>query len=58
MNIHLHTCPCGKVTVTFDEKAAKNLPAVVVRKRWPRGNCSECKVIVYASTQHFVQGDW
>lgn len=41
MNTHLHTCPCGNVTVAFDEEAAKNLPAAVVRKRWPRGNCSK-----------------
>lgn len=58
MNTHLHTCPCGNVTVAFDEEAAKNLPAAVVRKRWPRGNCSKCKTIVYASTLHFILGDW
>lgn len=52
------SCPCGKVTVTFDPTAARGLNAHEVRKLWPRGQCQDCKAIVYASNMHYVSGDW
>ena len=49
--------------VAFDEDAAKNLGANVVRRRWPRldGSCPKaCGYIgvAYASFAHYVMGDW
>jgi hypothetical protein len=42
--------------------AARGLSAEEVRKRWPRfyGPCPDCNttVIHYASTAHYVLGDW
>lgn len=52
------SCPCGKVTVTFDPMAARGLNAHEVRKLWPRGQCQDCKAIVYASSAHYIEGDW
>jgi len=52
------SCPCGKVTVTFDPMAARGLSANEVRKRWPRGQCQDCNAIVYASSAHYIEGDW
>ncbi len=47
---------------TFDAKAAEGLDEYEVRRRWPRfvGRCSQCgqQVILYASAEHFVAGDW
>lgn len=49
--------------VTFDEEAAKGLPVDEIRKRWPRG-WGPCPKgcgwdgIAYASTAHYVYGDW
>jgi len=47
---------------SFDAKAAHGLSVVEVRKRWPRGHelCPDCRtmVITYASTEHYVLGDW
>lgn len=46
----------------FDAEAARGLSAEEVRKRWPRfyGPCPDCNttVIHYASTAHYVLGDW
>lgn len=49
--------------ITFDEEAAKGLPASEVRKRWPRGwgSCPKgCgwSGIYYASYAHYLYGDW
>lgn len=49
--------------VTFDEEAAKGLSVAEIRKRWPRGwgPCPKgCgwNGIAYASTAHYVYGDW
>jgi len=52
------SCPCGKITVTFDPMAARGLTANEVRQRWPRGQCQDCKTIVYASAAHYIEGDW
>lgn len=48
---------------TFDQTAAKELSTYEIRKRWPRlfGPCPKgCGYtgIAYASTAHFVYGDW
>lgn len=51
-------CPCGAITVTFNPEAARNLNSEAVRKRWPRGRCSRCHTIVYASSLHYIMGDW
>lgn len=52
------TCTCGAVEVTFNEEAAKGLSAEEVRKRWPRGRCLKCNAIIYASSMHYIAGDW
>lgn len=52
------TCECGDVVVTFNPEAARGLDAWEVRRRWPRGCCSRCHCIVYASSLHFISGDW
>jgi hypothetical protein len=50
--------------VTFDEDEAreKKLSSAAVRERWPRffGECPRCgfEGIAYASTAHYVYGDW
>lgn len=54
------TCDHG---VTFDAEAAKDLEADEVRRRWPRlmGPCPKgCGFsgIAYASTMHYIMGDW
>jgi len=55
-------CPHEKVMPEFDAKAAYNLDAYEVRRRWPRfeGNCPDCgeRLIAYASAAHYVAGDW
>lgn len=47
---------------SFDEEAAKGLSTEEIRKRWPRvyTECKRCKafIIHYASTAHFIYGDW
>lgn len=50
-------------SVSFDEKAAKELSASEIRRRWPRldGLCPKgCGFngIAYASFLHYVSGDW
>lgn len=52
--------------VKFDERVAKNLDTYRVRALFPRGfftpesPCPHCGFIgiVYASTAHYVYGDW
>jgi dTMP kinase len=48
--------------VTFDVEAAKGLTVAEIRRRWPRydGPCPKCgmNVIHYASTAHYIDGDW
>lgn len=55
-------CKHSKVMPSFDEKAAENLTEVEVRTRWPRfmGVCPDCQkhLILYASVEHQVYGDW
>lgn len=55
-------CEHGRCRPQFDAGAARGLSDQEVRRRWPRfeGVCSECgeRVIVYASAEHFVMGDW
>ena len=56
-------CKCGapQPKVEFDPGDAE-LPAEVVRRRWPRGDfrCGRCgaMTIVYASFEHYIAGDW
>lgn len=56
-------CGCGYPLpeVAFDPRDA-NLPEEVVRRRWPRfhGHCKNCgqMMILYASAEHFIAGDW
>jgi hypothetical protein len=46
----------------FNQEEAKNLSVAEIRRRWPRffGTCEMCKenVIMYASLEHYVYGDW
>jgi hypothetical protein len=46
----------------FDQDAAEHLTVAEIRKRWPRfeGICSGCgkRLIMYASAEHYVYGDW
>jgi hypothetical protein len=44
----------------FDEEVCRreNLSASEVRKRYPRLGCPKCGAICYASTAHYVYGDW
>lgn len=55
-------CPHEKVQPTFDERTARDCSAKMVRKLWPRfdGTCPDCEqhLILYASTAHFIYGDW
>jgi hypothetical protein len=55
-------CQHDSVTVSFDPKAAKGLSAHEVRMRWPRfsGMCPQCqcRLIKYASAEHYYAGDW
>ena len=55
-------CKHEAVQPTFDNEAAAGLDEHEVRKRWPRfsGRCSECgqRVILYASAEHYIMGDW
>lgn len=50
-------CPCGETETRFDPADA-HLDEYEVRRRWPRGHCPRCNCIVYASSLHFVAGDW
>jgi len=55
-------CQHTKHMPDFDEEAAKGLDEYEVRKRWPRfmGTCEDCgqQVILYASTMHYLMGDY
>jgi hypothetical protein len=46
----------------FNSSEAFNIQSEEVRKRFPRfsGTCPDCKglVIVYASYEHYIAGDW
>lgn len=58
--VELEKCDHG---VTFDLEAAKKLDKYEIRRRWPRlfGKCPKgCGYlgIAYASTQHYLMGDW
>ena len=49
--------------VTFDAEAARGLSSFEVRTRWPRlfGRCPlGCGYsgVYYASTEHYISGDW
>lgn len=54
--------PCDH-GVTFDPEQARGLSSAEIRTRWPRlyGDCPKgCGFvgIAYASTLHYVAGDW
>lgn len=55
-------CAHNSVAVDFDEAVAADLTVAEIRKRWPRfsGNCPSCGTLLikYASTAHYVYGDW
>lgn len=55
-------CTHDAVVPHFDANAARDLDAFEVQRRWPRfdGVCPTCssRVIVYASAEHYVAGDW
>lgn len=55
-------CKHKKHIPVYDEEHGKTLSAEEVRKRYPRydGYCSICykRVILYASPDHYIQGDW
>lgn len=55
-------CDHAATIPAFEQSAAIGLSEDDVRKRWPRfeGECPDCgqRIIAYASTAHFVAGDW
>ena len=55
-------CDHEKCKPEYDSELAKNMTSIEVRKHFPRffGKCPDCneEVIYYASTEHFVMGDW
>jgi hypothetical protein len=55
-------CDHPTLEVHFDSQAAKGLSAAEVRKRWPRlcRRCPTCgaSVVAYASSEHYIAGDW
>jgi hypothetical protein len=48
--------------IVFDEEAAKTMTIAEIRQKFPRldGICTKCgwSGIYYASTAHYVYGDW
>jgi hypothetical protein len=57
-----HENPCDH-GATFDSERSKGLSCTEVRRLWPRlfGKCPKgCGYdgIAYASTEHYVMGDW
>jgi len=55
-------CQHSLVQPSFDGEAARGLDEYEVRRRWPRfmGECPTChaQVILYASCEHYISGDW
>jgi hypothetical protein len=55
-------CDHELVRVLFDIDRAKTMTTAEIRKAYPRfwGNCPTCGrgLIKYASTAHYVYGDW
>lgn len=55
-------CKHTKVQPKFNIEEAEGLTSYEVRKRWPRfhGICPDCGqyLILYASFEHYVSGDW
>jgi hypothetical protein len=55
-------CKHPKVTPEFSSTLAALSTVEQIRERWPRfdGICPDCSdhVIVYASYEHYVAGDW
>ena len=55
-------CAHDSVSVEFDKEAAGKLSVIEIRERWPRfvGRCPDCKcqLIKYASSEHYLYGDW
>ncbi len=56
---------CKHPTLTppeFDLEASKALSSAEVKARWPRKteHCPDCNqtVIMYASWEHYIAGDW
>jgi hypothetical protein len=58
----INDCKHEKHIPKFDSELAKNMSWIEVREKFPRyyGKCEECgeSLIAYASTEHFVMGDW
>ena len=52
----------GLAPPKFDPVAAANMDEYEVRKAFPRGHgfCGDCgsNVIMYASAEHYILGDW
>lgn len=44
--------------VTYDAAAARGLSATEVRERFPRGHCTDCNTILYATFEHIIAGGW
>lgn len=55
-------CLHAKCTPEFDLEMAKGMTSDEVRQRFPRfnGRCPECgsQMIIYASFEHYLSGDW
>ncbi len=55
-------CKHEEVTPAFDAAAARGCDPYIVRDRWPRfeGKCPSCgeQLIMYASYEHYIRGDW
>jgi hypothetical protein len=55
-------CRHTGAAVEYDPEKARGLDAHEVRKLYPRfsGRCPDCgcQLIKYASTEHYVMGDW
>lgn len=58
----LSPCSHSSVQPTFDPALARDKSSREVRQLWPRfmGSCPDCGelVILYASMEHYLAGDW
>jgi len=52
----------GLPPVPFDKEMAETMSSAEVRQRWPRKSmhCIKCHqtVVMYASQEHMIAGDW
>lgn len=64
MNFIKAHCPHSPLMkkVKFDPVAARNMTVEEIHEKFPRLDevCPDCgeKVIVYASAEHYIAGDW